>query len=45
LAGGAATIAATVLAGFNGIRGRRSGWSGNPKTPVTVNASEAQSAS
>jgi hypothetical protein len=45
LAGGAATIAAAVLAGFNGMRGRRSGWRRNPQAPVTVNVSEAHSAS
>jgi Ca2+-transporting ATPase len=45
LAGGAATIAAAVLAGFNGIRVRRSRWSGNPQTPVTVHSTEAHSAS
>jgi Ca2+-transporting ATPase len=39
LAGGAAAIAAAVLAGFNGMRGRRSGWSGSRRTPVTVIAS------
>jgi Ca2+-transporting ATPase len=45
LAGGAATIAAAVLAGFNRMRVRRSRWSGNPQTPVTVNSPEAHSAS
>jgi Ca2+-transporting ATPase len=45
LAGGAAAIAAAVLAGFNGMRGRRSGWSGSRRTPATVTASEAHHAS
>ena len=45
LAGGAAAIAAAVLAGFNGMRGRRSDWRENPPSPVTVTSSEAHSAS
>jgi Ca2+-transporting ATPase len=45
LAIGAAAIAATVLAGFNGMNGRRFGASANPPSTVTVTTSEAHSAS
>jgi P-type Ca2+ transporter type 2C len=45
LAVGAAAIAATVLAGFNGMLGRRLGASANPPSPVTVTSSEAHSVS
>jgi P-type Ca2+ transporter type 2C len=45
LAVGTAAIAATVLASFNGMRGRRFGSRANPPSPVTVVSSEAHSAS
>lgn len=45
LAIGAAAIAATVLAGFNVVKGRRFGASANPPSTVTVTTSEAHSAS
>jgi Ca2+-transporting ATPase len=45
LAIGAAAIAATVLAGFNVVKGRRFGASANPPSTVTVTSSEAHGAS
>ena len=45
LAGGAAAIAAAVLASFNRMRARRSGGSGNSQTSVMVTSNEVHSAS
>jgi Ca2+-transporting ATPase len=45
LAIGAATIAAGVLAAFNGMRSRRSSSRAHPLSPMTVSSSEAHSAS
>jgi hypothetical protein len=45
LAIGAAAIAATVLAGFNVVKGRRFGASANPPSTVAVTSSEAHGAS
>ena len=44
LAVGAATIAATILAGFNGLRGRQLGSNANPPSPVTVTSIETHRA-